>query len=215
MKKLLSVFLAVLMIFSVFSVSSSAATTVTAPDLQEAIDATKALYGENSMYNASTNKKGYVIVCYTVGVGTYMYEVNVYDTQKKDFVKTTAPGAAYYQVPTNRNENYIGYANYQLPYVMDTEEKQFVGWTCSGNQKQYTAGAVIQLTSDMITPGAECIYFNAEYITVVPQSDVLETIINVLIKVFGSIIGFLFFEGDPDQGAGFMEDMIGGILSGI
>lgn len=216
MKKILSVFLAVLMLFGSLAVSSSAASTaVDAPGLQEAIDAIKANYGgEGAMYDATLNPDGYVVVCYAVGAGSYMYDVPAYDVTLKKIVLTTTPGEPYFEIPEHKDENYITYGNYQLPYVRDTEEKQFIGWTCSANHKTYTAGATVQLTSDMITGNSDCIYFTAEYLSVAPQSDVLETVINVLVKVFGSIIGFVFFGGDADAGVKFMQDMIAGILEG-
>lgn len=219
MKKILSVFLAVLMLFGALSVSSTAVSTaVSAPGLSQAIAKIKEVYGENAMYDAETNPTGRVVICYAIGDGSYMYDVPAYDTSKpagEDYIVwTTTPGEPYYQIPTNKDENYIGYGNYQLPYVRDTEELQFVEWICSGNQEAYPAGKVLQLSSDMISGTSNCIYFTAKYITIAPQSDVLETVINILVKVFGSIIGFVFFSGDPDQGVEFMQDMIAGILEG-
>ena len=216
MKKILSVFLAVLMLFGALSISSSAASTaITAPGLQQAIDKIEATYGKGSMYNEKTNNDGYVVVSYSIGVGEFMEDVYAYDVATDKIVLTTTPGDPYYQIPSNPDENYITYGGYKLPYVRDTEEKQFIQWICSGNQQTYPAGKVITLSEDMISGTSNCIYFTAEYLTVTPQSDVLETVINVLVKVFGSIIGFIFFGGDPDAGTKFMQDMIGGILEGV
>lgn len=221
MKKILSVFLAVLMLFGALSISSSAAKpAITPAGLNEAINWTKNEYGADSMYDPATNPDGYVIVCFSVGEGEFMYDVDALDMSAGGYgtlVKTVTPGDRYYQVPVDANTNFITCGDFEIPYVREknTEEKQFVKWVCNGNQQSYSAGDVIQLTSDMITSNTKCIYFVARYIDVAPQSDTLETIINVLVKVFGSIIGFLFMGGDPDAGTKFMADMIAGIIAGM
>ncbi len=215
MKKILSVFLAVLMLFSVLSVSSSAAQYVAATK-QDALDYITDTYGSASLYDKDNNDDGLILVCYSVGDGEYITEVDALDMATNRVIETLTPGARYFQVPPSLTENYIGYTNYQLPIAKasDTETWQFNGWYCTGNKQSYVGGDVIELTPEMVSEG-NCIYFTADYVRVPASSDVLETIINVLIKVFGSIVGFLFFDGVPEAGQDFLSEMISGLLADL
>lgn len=211
MKKALSLFLAVLMLFSCFAVNASA-------EGEDPHD----FYFTSSGVPANSNQC--VVVFNPLG-GTFRDAVVHYDyTLDKPKV---AYGAAEYSgtlvvVPSN-SLTMTGGSVISLPVVAPADTTlTFVGWEIIGYSRPdsilpegFKSGNVYAGGTPFILPsncGGEILTFNARYTAGVAEEDTLGTILGVLIKVFGAIIGILMYQGDTEAGAALMEKVLGGIL---
>lgn len=193
MKKILSVILAVMMLFGALSMGASAATTVTDP-----YD-----FIEGNMVNQDQ-----VVLVFNFNGGTSKTAVRVYDTTSKSFVSETVSGT-YIMVPEKSNELVVG-NQITLPSVTPAEGSSFVGWYCEDDGVTYTTvpnGYTIPAYA-----GQKVITFTAWYEPAEAETDVMATVLGILTKVFGAIIGIILYNGDTEAGVAMMEKMLGGIL---
>lgn len=198
MKKLLSVLLAVLMLFSAVAVSASAA-DLTATD---AIDV---------MNNKTAGSaKQHVVIHFVTGEFKFMNAMPVYDGVS-DFKLVDNVTGSYYRIPRNSDELYVGYYM-QIPLMQQGETMAFNSWFCSANGRYYPAGIATEITADMINSETGCIEFIAYGTPGQPAEDTMGKIMGILTKVFGAILGLLFFNGRTEAGVQMMEELLGGIL---
>lgn len=201
MKKILSVLLAVMMLFGALSLSSSAALVNEA----DALAAVREVTGGSTAVNGNP----YVVICYMIGEGTYGEPVQVYESN--GFVNSENPGAYYYRIPTTSNELYIGDKNFRPYSVVAPEGKDFDYWYCVENGQPYHPTLHYEITEDMVNAN-NVITLRASYSVAAGTEDTMSMIMGILIKVFGTIVGFLFFNGQTEAGIEVLEKMIGGLF---
>ncbi len=198
MKKLLSVLLAVLMLFSAVAMTASAA-DLTVEDA----------FGIMGNTTAGSSKQ-HVIIHYNTGEFKFLNAVPVYDGQG-GFKNEDNVSGSYYRIPRNADELYVGYVM-QLPLMQAGETMSFNSWFCTANGRYYPAGVATEITADMINTESGCIELLAYGTPSQPAEDTMGKVVEILTKVFGAILGLLFFNGRTEAGVQFMQELLGGIL---
>ncbi len=196
MKKLLSVLLAVLMLFSAVAMSASAADAVSDP--------ITAL----SVKNDTLGYKSSVVICFNFAGGSSETTVPVY-TIPGGFSYETVSGK-YYWLPQNATQLVVG-QSVSLPYAKHSDENYvFEGWYKADGS---TVGTVGPYTIDLkdVDTLSGCIEFTARYRSANTE-DTMGKIIGILCKIFGAIIGLLFYNGNTEAGVQLMEQVLGGVL---
>ncbi|MBR5827285.1 MAG: hypothetical protein IKY78_09410 [Clostridia bacterium] len=187
MKKILSVILAVMMLFGTMSIGASAKEHET--------------FVVPNSFNATTD----VILVLRFGSGTCKDYITVYNQDIADYEQVTGVGGELVivgkEVAANRQ--------YVLPYVTPAEGNNFNGWYCLADGKAYPAGPTGGFTIPN-TPG-KVIILEAQYYPSAAEGDTMGTILGILTKVFGAIIGILFYSGDTEAGVAFMDKVLGGL----
>ncbi len=212
MKKVLSVFLAVLMLFGALSVGSFAedGTTTTAPTTNP------------KPYHAWWEKDGgpctaeQVVIAFNLNGGSLKNETQVYneETGKFEWKKGKDITGTYYMVPENRDVMKGG-MSVILPLVTAPDGKQFNGWEVEVcvvpgySRNTYAANAEFN-----IPEGAKgtLIQMKASYSAADFEEPTLTKVVGILMKVFGTIIGLIAYEGDTMKGIAFMEKVFGGLF---
>ena len=203
MKKILSVMLAIMMIFGAMSISVSAAPATT--------DTVKFGYVINAGTEQIVLDSGkHVIVELNFGNGKSLEGLMVYDvdTTPAGFVRTLDVTGRHLMLPGCGYEMRAG-QYIRLPAVAAPE-----GLTCQGWEIRGTGTVVGHGIDWQIPYGSEgqIIELVARYTTAEADTDVMATVLNVLMKVFGTIIGILFLDGSSTAGVELMEKMLGGLL---
>lgn len=204
MKKILSVLLAVLMIFSTFALAASAAAPITDPNKASDIRAT----------NTANSEKTHVIIYYNLYDFTTKYSQYTYDVESGKFAYINNITGGFYQVPENSSQLYVGY-KFALPEVTAPEGKQFNGWRCLTHidRPTFAAGEAITITSDMLSLAQNnVIEFEVVWGSAAPEEDSMGKIVDILTKVFGAILGILIFNGQTQKGVDLVKEMFSGIL---
>lgn len=205
MKKILSVMLAIMMLFGAMSINASAATSY---------DFSSQVAGK--YLDSSTQA---IVVLHFGATGSSKTVLSVYDT-------ATAPGAfnwesgvtgSYYYLPGNGDAASTAMKAGSLIYLPEVtctdETKECTGWqlqrySINGLQK-FAEGSYIALPDDC----AGKIYeFVAVYGDRVPEEDTMAMVLGVLMKVFGTILGILFLDGNSAAGVELMQNVLGGLL---
>lgn len=202
MKKILSVMLAIMMLFGALSISASAAVAPPTEKLNELIK------NENA-----------VIFVFKFNGGSSKYVLPVYYADvvdNKGFVDEIVSGD-YYLLPGANGLTLTANTSFNLPSVTPPEGKAFVGWDSSIDSQDFTAGARYDITSERIVIAHQSlskgiIYMEAMYEAAEPEEDTMATVLNILIKVFGTIVGILFLDGNSTAGVELLEKVLGGIL---
>ncbi len=99
-----------------------------------------------------------------------------------------------------------------MPLIIPPSGQTFNGWFCSNGPD---AGKTIAANAWYEIPDAAAgmvIEFTANVSPAEPEEDTMTTIMNILIKIFGTIIGIVVFTGNVEQGIALMEEMLGSIL---
>ena len=202
MKKILSVMLAVMMLFGALSISASAANVPPTEKLNELIK------NENA-----------VIIVFRFNGGTSKYVLPVFYSdvlENGGFVDEIVSGD-YYLLPGANGMTLGANTSFNLPSVVPPDGKAFVGWDSSIDSQDFVAGARYDITSDRIVVAHSSlsngiIYMEAMYEAAEPEEDTMATVLGILMKVFGTIIGILFLDGNGPAGVELMEKVLGGIL---
>lgn len=220
MKKVLALFLAVLMLCGCFGVSASAADEET---LGRYVD----YFGEGKV--ADPDKE--CIVIYYSGIGSFAEGTTHYSYNQgpipvgKNYKGVLVDAPIYGSAPMTAHQ---GYHLKDLPAV---EGYVFKGWRFCGYE--FNGGPVSYETNDnrylrlvdggttvypgdswVLLPtncGGKALRFEAVFM-LGETEDTMGTILNILIKVFGAIIGIVMYQGDTEAGAALMEKVLGGIL---
>lgn len=199
MKKALSLFLAVLMMFSVMAIGASAEDTepLTTWDYQG--------------YPAKSNQS---ILVLDLATGKFRDAQNVYNLQTGKFERRelTASEMAekFVWVPADDSEFTAG-SSVNLPVVTGPKGYQFDGWYCVSDRQTY--GAVpggYRIPEDGSMEG-KVIEFRAAYSPIEPEQDTFAKVFDILIKVFGTIYGLLT-GGDTAKGIATMKKLFAGLM---
>ena len=159
MKKLLSVLLAVLMLFSTVALSASAAAPITDPTVA---DTQRDKVG-----------KDHVIIQYDLFDFKTKYSQWTYDVDSSKFAYVSDITGTYYQVPENSSQLYVGYT-IALPEVTAPEGKQFNGWRCTTHidRPTFAAGEALKITEEMLALSENnVIRFEVVWGSAVPEED--------------------------------------------
>ena len=210
MKKVLSVFLAVLMLFGALSVSSFAEET-TAPVVTPPM-AYHDWWGEGGPCS-----KEQAVLAFNLNGGSLKSETQIYneETGKFEWKAGKDVTGVYYMVPQDPN-TMKGGMGVVLPEVIAPSGQQFNGWYCEACPcetaqvgQTYAAAAVYKLP---LNCGGTLIQFRASYSPATIEEPTINKVVGILIKVFGFIIGFIAFDRDTKQGIAFMEKVFGDLF---
>ena len=197
MKKILSVMLAIMMLFTALSVSASAATPSDYWNTQVA---------DGIVVSESTH----TILVFDFNGGTSTLTLNVFDSTQNGFVATDGVGDKYIMLPGCTSDTYLTAGSYvTAPHVDAPENMKFNGWYCWSNNEYYIGGERIEIQEDWI---GKVVEFQANIIPAKAEGDTLKTILGVLTKVFGTIIGILFLDGNSASGVELVNKLLAGIM---
>lgn len=193
MKKILSVVLAVMMIFGALSMGASAVKNYEVPGTGSTIvvpDEFKPDQHVLLIFNSMDCVIESPLYAYVDGKGG--------DVQGKS-------GIFYVIVSTNDMNGFT----YRLPKASAPEGYNFNGWECWQDEGSLVSGGSnYQLPVN--TTGA-VLNFYANSSLNQSSGDTLGTILGVLTKVFGAIIGILLYGGDTEAGVAMMDKILGGL----
>lgn len=197
MKKILSVMLAIMMVLGSLGISVAAvpATTQTVS------------FG-STIVNTTLDATKHVIVVLDFNGGSSLDGLNVYDTEKGAFVYTYDVSGRHLMLPGCGYEMVPG-ARIYLPRVGAPDGLACQGWEIVGT------GSVVGHGIDWYIPSGsqgQIIELVARYTTAQAEEDTLGMVLGVLKKVFGTIIGILFLDGNSTAGVELMEKLLGGLL---
>ncbi len=202
MKKILSVMLAVMMLFGALSISASAANVPPA-----------------EVVNPVINSQDQVVIVFKFFGGSSKNPLPVYYSdvvENGGFVNEIVTGD-YYLLPGAGGVTLRTGTSINLPSVTPPEGKHFVGWDSSVDAQDLVAGATYEISDVRVRTSKEfpnngIIYMEAMYEAAEPEEDTMATVLGILMKVFGTIIGILFLDGSSAAGIELMEKVLGGIL---
>ena len=211
MKKVLSVFLAVLMLFGALSVSSFAEETtasVVTPPM-----AYHDWWGEGGPCTPEQ-----AVLSFNLNGGSLKAETQVYneETGKFEWKAGKDVTGTYYMVPQDPN-TMKGGMGVILPEVTAPSGWQFNGWYCEACPceaaqvgQTYAAAALFTLPANC---GGILIQFRASSSPATIEEPTIKKVVGILMKVFGTIIGLIAYGGDTKQGIAFMEKVFGGLFN--
>lgn len=193
MKKILAVLLSVMMLFSVLSVGASALDT-SDPYLQGVLSKQVIL---SFNLNGGSIKGGVRVY---EGLDSNGAPIFTYNSRFSDGV--------YYMIPETSDSQVAGKSTVTLPRVNPPSGYAFNGWYCYLTNETYAANRPFDI------PGyaaGTVIEFAADYTRTEPEEDTMGGVMDILVKIFGSIIGLLFLQGEKDPveaGMQMMEDLL-------
>lgn len=197
MKKILSVVLAVMMLFSVMSVGASAASK----------------YPDQWHREGLANDDQAVLVFNIMG-GTMRDPQYVYDPVNGVQLVSGVTGT-YVMLPFNEEANKIG-SVIVLPIVTPQSGMAFLGWEYtdpSGLRHTLAGNSTFYITEAHFTGNQYgVINFTAVYTSAEPEEDTMAMILSILTKIFGAIIGIVLYGGDTEAGVALMNKVLGGLL---
>ncbi|MBR5438398.1 MAG: hypothetical protein IKV21_05705, partial [Clostridia bacterium] len=180
MKKLLSVLLATLMLFSVMSMSASAA-----------------ILDENHIddYKGQYQGTGNFIICFNVF--GYTASGEAYDTELGRNVASKELTGKFYVLPQGTYDYTLGSYVF-FPTVSLPTEKKLDGWRCNTTfSKNNVYGTdYVYIDQDMYNYAMNnggIIEFEIDYSSAKEEEDTMGNILGILSKVFGAIIGLLVY----------------------
>ena len=195
MKKVLSVFLAVLMMFSVMAIGASAD------------DET-----EMWSYQGYPQSTAEAIIVLDINGGTYRDALKVYNLQTGQLELRELSAAEMkekYVWTTLGDGSFEPERPVSLPAATAPKGYQFDGWYCVTDHKTY--GAVPNGYEIPEDGAGTVIEFRAAYSPTAPETDTFAKVFDVLIKVFGAIYGFLT-GGDTEKGIATMRKLFAGLM---
>lgn len=211
MKKLLSVLLAVMMLFSVVAMSASAATFDMNYDAAAGILRSETGLGDGTFGRVEGQ---WVLIYFNAGGFTTNSMIKIYDADTGE-VTVQNPGFSgnFWFIPDDPTSTYfIGEGSgVTLPRMLGNDIQSFEGWKCLANNQAYVAGQRISITKDMVNEHG-VVEFEPIAGYAQPEEDTMGTILGILIKVFGAIVGLLFCNGDTAAGVELVGKMLGGIM---
>ena len=187
MKKILSVILAVMMLCGTMAISSSA------------------LDHEGFVVPNDFDKTQDVIIVLRFGSGKCQNYLTVYNQNTATYEQVTGVTGEFVLV----GDNYVAGRPLELPYVTAAEGNNFNGWFCDKDGRSYPAGP----QGGFVIPNfpGEVIVLTASYYPSEGEGDTMGTIIGILTKVFGAILGILLYGGDTEAGVAMMDKILGGL----
>ncbi len=195
MKKILSVILAVMMLFATMSISASASSF------------------NDQWHQAGMANDNQAVLVFNLMGGKMKNPVLERD-ESGVWVTTEGKTGTYVMLPQTEDAQKAG-SVVILPDVTPATGMSFSGWEyfdASGTRYVLGANGPFTIPEAAFTGNNYgVIYFNATYASAAPEEDTMGTIINILIKVFGAIIGILFYGGNTEAGVAMMEKIFGGL----
>ena len=198
MKKILSVILAVMMIFGSLAVSASAAS----------IDLT---HSTNWYPGGFAANQTVLIFDFNGGKATGKY-YDVWDGTT--FVATDEISGTYIQLPVSATDLVAGTSAVVLPFVTPPSGSAFMGWDVQIDYSPDGYNTLLAGNSYYRIPASaagKTITFKAWYTSGEQEEDTMATILGILVKVFGAIIGILMYGGDTEAGVAMMNQILGGL----
>ena len=209
MKKVLATVLAVIMLFATFAVGASAENYGSAD-----------FWHVNDAMNVDTVlENNQRVIHFVLNSGT-IAGATVYDIDTGNFeYMPTYKGEDYYMLPDNRGLNressvlpHTPGTTITLPNVVAPSGSTFRGWQHELTGEIYTAGRAYTITPD----SNKIIVFKAYFVPAELEEDTMAGVMDILVKVFGSIVGLLFFSDQGtdaiDEGMKLMQKLIGGLF---
>lgn len=200
MKKILSVMLAIMMLLGALSVGASA------------LDA-ESLWGTkpgNVVIAQGTN----AILSFDYNGGKSYSNMIAYDTVKGGFYETSVSGI-YLMLPgAYTSQRFSTYETVGTPVKMPiaTSDGDFLlYWYCVETGEQLAADST-WFIPEYADSANGVFHFIARYAPAEAEGDTLATILGVLTKVFGTILGLLIFDGSSQQGTEFVDGLLGSLL---
>lgn len=199
MKKILSVLLAVMMLFGALSIGASAAAVTVNRD---------------TLHTAGVLNQNQIVAVFDINGGTLRDPQWCYDAQNGWTYQSEISGA-YVMLPYQSEVAMTADSSILLPLVTPPSGMQFLYWEffdSTGVRHTLAAGGSLKVTQDMFDyPHYGVINLTAVYTSAEPETDTMATILNILIKVFGAIIGIIVYSGDTEAGVALMEKVLGGL----
>lgn len=191
MKKILSVLLATLMLFSVLGVSASAS-----------------VY-ENYYDQGIVDRNTQVVLAFDLNGGSLKTGAYVYDTTKSNFVYKDGEDITgkYIMLPRTPDTQLVGQF-VKLPVLNAPDGWQFNGWYCYLDGNSYAANSDFKIPAGA---AGEVIEFYAAYSPAEVEEDTFATVLGILIKVFGAIAGIVLYNGDTEQGIALFDKILGAL----
>ncbi len=187
MKKILSVLLATLMLFSVLGVSASASSYM-------------------DYYGSLVDPNTQVILTFDTNGGTMKNPVVVYDTQL-GWVNETGFSGTYIMLPQSADTQKVGHY-VTLPVLTAPSGYQFDGWYCYEDGNTYAANGSYKIPAGS---AGSLINFRAAYSPAAVEEDTMSTVFDILIKVFGAIAGIILYNGDTEKGVALFSKVLGAL----
>ena len=201
MKKILSVMLAVLMLFGALSIGASAATQLPYDKDQ--------IFGQK-VEGVTVSKNTHAILTFDFAGGSSKFALPVFDTTVNGFVSVDKFSGKYIMLPGSEVSYLMTAGNVvQAPYVTAPEGYDFNGWWCPKNGEYYTQGEDIKIENTWV---GSMIELKATYIPAEAEEDTMKMVLGVLTKVFGTILGLLFLDGSSAAGIELVEKLLGGLM---
>ncbi len=199
MKKILSVILAVMMIFGCLSVGASAASKW--PDV----------YHSTGIVNDDQ-----AILVFHLNGGTLKGEARVYNATTGGWDTVSGYNQpTYYMLPQTPTAHTVG-TIITLPDVVAPAGYAFAGWQyrdAEGLLQQPGALANFYIQPWIFTGNQYAmVEFTAVFVPAEAEEDTLATVMSILTKVFGAIIGIVLYGGDTEAGVALMNKVLGGLF---
>lgn len=195
MKKILAVLISVMMLFSALSVGASA------------IDLT-----DDYITQAIAEE---VIIAFNLNGGSIKGFVSEYDPDSPEHFKSTYnySGSIYYRIPGCDEVVQKPGKQIPLPRVNPPADHAFNGWYCSATGETYPGGTLATIPSTGYT--GKIIEYTADYTRTVPEEDTMAGVMDILVKVFGAIVGLLFYsntDSPVEAGMDVMTNLLTSLL---
>ena len=208
MKKILSVMLAIMMLFGALSISASAAVTN-----EEVLAMWKNTNNSTiTIANTTYPKTDYVVLQFNFNGGTSYVPLPAYDTQTQNFVNEKVSGIYLYLPGCDELGIPMPGNVITMPLVTPAEGDAFQGWYCNETGELIAGGGYFEIPEGSGSTNGRVYNFVAKYYAAESEGDTLGMILGVLMKVFGTIVGILFLDGSSTAGIELMEKMLGGLL---
>ncbi len=204
MKKVIALLLSVIMLFGALSVGVLAAT-----DYEELWNDTESVYG-------LTQEQA--ILSFNLNGGKIKGGVWVYENGKFSYV-TNYSKDVYDMIPNNsKNSSKTSQTpgdEVTLPPVSAPSGQTFNGWYCYLTHETYPANYKFIIPEDA---AGEVVHFMADYALSAPEEDEMGGVMDILVKVFGTIIGLLFYSNEygpsaTEYGMKIMTDLLSGLFA--
>ena len=191
MKKILSVLLATLMLFSVLGVSASAS-----------------VY-ENYYDQGIVDRNTQVVLAFDLNGGSLKTGAYVYDTTISKFVYKDGEDITgkYIMLPRTPDTQLVGQF-VKLPVLNAPDGWQFNGWYCYLDGNSYAANSDFKIPAGA---AGEVVEFYAAYSPADVEEDTFATVLGILIKVFGAIAGIILYNGNTEQGIALFDKILGAL----
>ena len=197
MKKVLSLIMAIMMIFGSLAVNASAVSINLEPEKTWSIGS----FAENQ-----------TVIIFQFYTGKSVNALPVFDGFK--FVSTTGVTGEYIMLPQSSTDMVAGKSYVMMPDVTAPSGSKFKYWEVETQYSNDGYNTIVAADSWYKIPenaAGNTITFKAWYGSAEPEEDTLGSILGILTKVFGAIIGILMYGGDTEAGVAMMDKILGGL----